>query len=238
MEWFRDEGFANVMLSVKALVEGVDVPSADLGIVRVSSSSVRQRIQTLGRILRTGGDTTRHSRLYVLYARDTVDTNIFDKHDWASELANAEINHQVWETGEDALDGELRVATEEEIPSGRNWEPPEVPDVSELNRGDLYSGPRSGYRISVGADGRPFEPRRNSRRYITTDAVRDAAKFVHNQKGGGTIIVNEANHMLTQLPEEGLVFIGVLEGGTESLEYGEDEGRLSGDAPSSLDDIF
>jgi len=54
MEWFRDEGHANVMLSVKALIEGVDVPSADVGIIRVSNSSIRQRIQTFGRVLRTG----------------------------------------------------------------------------------------------------------------------------------------------------------------------------------------
>jgi len=45
MEWFRQDGMADVMLSVKALVEGVDVPSADVGIVRVSSSSIRQRIK-------------------------------------------------------------------------------------------------------------------------------------------------------------------------------------------------
>ncbi|MFL2974137.1 MAG: helicase-related protein [Candidatus Thalassarchaeaceae archaeon] len=43
------------MLSVKALAEGVDVPSADVGIIRVSTGSVRQRIQTIGRMLRKSG---------------------------------------------------------------------------------------------------------------------------------------------------------------------------------------
>ena len=46
------EGAAQILVSAKTLVEGFDVPEADVGIVVASSSSVRQRIQTLGRILR------------------------------------------------------------------------------------------------------------------------------------------------------------------------------------------
>lgn len=238
MEWFRDAGFANVMLSVKALIEGVDVPSADVGIVRVSSSSVRQRIQTLGRILRTGDDATKHSRLYVLYARDTVDENIFRRHDWESELANAEINHLIWDTESDVLEGTLREAREDEIPNPETWKPPEPPDASDLARGDVYDGPRNGYRISVDSEGRPFDKRQNKRVFILNDPVVDAAEYVHNIKGGGSIIINEAGHMLTFVRDRGAVFLGILEGGADGLEYGEDSGQLSGDAPESLDEIF
>jgi len=92
VEWFDDGGFANVMLSVKALIEGVDVPSADIGIVRVSSGSVRQRIQTFGRVLRTGEDPTATSELYVLYARNTVDEKIFREYDWDEQLAMADVS--------------------------------------------------------------------------------------------------------------------------------------------------
>ena len=42
-------GEVNVLVSVKSLVEGIDVPDADVGVSVASSSSVRQRIQTLGR---------------------------------------------------------------------------------------------------------------------------------------------------------------------------------------------
>jgi hypothetical protein len=66
----------------------------------------------------------------------------------------------------------------------------------------------------------------------------DAAEYVCSKKGGGEIIINEAGHMLTKIPDEGFVFLGVLEGGPEAIEYGEDTGRLSGDAPESLDDVF
>lgn len=237
MEWFREEGFANVMLSVKALIEGVDVPSADIGIIRVSGSSVRQRIQTLGRVLRTGDDPDKRSEMYILYARNTVDEKIFQKHDWKQEVANAEVNHYTWETDESTIEGRIRPATEGELPEGGGYEEPEVPDPATLERGDPYEGPIEGYEISVDSSGRPFEARKNSRRYIRTAAIKEAASFVHDKKGGGTITITDAGHMITRLPERGPVFISVLEGGVETIEYGEDTGTLSEDAPSSIDEL-
>jgi hypothetical protein len=79
--------------------------------------------------------------MHVLYARDTVDESIFDKHDWKSELANAEINHYVWEASEESVDGEVRPAKPKEIPTRRQWNEPEVPDANDLERGDQYTGP-------------------------------------------------------------------------------------------------
>jgi len=237
MEWFREGGFANVMLSVKALIEGVDVPSADVGIVRVSSSSVRQRIQTLGRVLRTGEDATKHSQMYVLYARDTVDENIFASYDWSSELVNAEVNHYIWETGDDFVDGELREAAVDEIPQPKEFEEPEIPDPESLSFGDEYSGPRDGYELTVTSEGNPVKRGKNRTRKIANPVVEDAAKFVHQRKGGGTITINEANHIITVLPEKGPVFLDVLDGGVDALEYGDKEGGLSGDAPTSLEDF-
>jgi len=104
IEWFRDGGFANVMLSVQALKEGVDVPSADVGIIRVSSGNVRERIQTLGRILRTGDYPDIPSELYVLYARDTVDERIFEEVDWEAEIGGTH-EYYKWETGEEVIQG-------------------------------------------------------------------------------------------------------------------------------------
>ncbi|WP_342764759.1 helicase-related protein, partial [Haloferax sp. Atlit-6N] len=123
MEWFRADGYANVMFSVKALIEGVDVPDADMGIIRVSSGSVRQRIQTLGRILRTGDDPDSKSELWVLYARDTVDENIFRNYDWEEQLGNAEINHYKWETEDELLEGSI-VPTNEPLPQPGEYTEP------------------------------------------------------------------------------------------------------------------
>lgn len=226
VEWFRDEGFANVMLSVKALVEGVDVPSADTGIVRVSSGSVRQRIQTLGRVLRTGEDPDERSELYVLYARDTVDANIFDEYDWREELGRAEVRHLTWETEDGGVDGALREATEDEIP-----EPPTpvvTPDPADLERGDTYEGPAEGFRFSVDAGGEPFRKMADGRRPIRDEAYTDVAAYVHREKGGGTVTVNEANHATTWLDGD-RVFLGVVPD-PDTVEYGSsDDGSLTGE---------
>jgi len=130
MEWFRQDGMADVMLSVKALVEGVDVPSADVGIVRVSSSSIRQRIQTLGRILRTGDDPDEQSTLYVLYARDTIDERIFKEYDWETELASAHVEQKVWESEPE----EGYVAGESEMQRPKSIHPPGTRDGSRPGR--------------------------------------------------------------------------------------------------------
>jgi superfamily II DNA or RNA helicase len=69
IEAFR-AGVARIIISAKSLAEGFNVPSADLGVIVASSSSVRQRIQSLGRMLRRkiGGRT---AQVLVLYLRDT-----------------------------------------------------------------------------------------------------------------------------------------------------------------------
>ncbi len=234
IEWFSDDGFANVMLSVKALIEGVDVPSADLGIVRVSSGSVRQRIQTLGRILRTGEDPDKRAELFVLYARDTVDANIFERYDWRNELSQAEVRHLTWETEEDAITGHLRSATDGEIP-----DPPTsqtIPDPAELEQGDPYPGPSDGFEFSVDAEGRPFTSTRDSRTFIESASYQDAASFIQEAKGGGSVTVNEANHAVTYLGDS-LVFVGVVDDPTE-IEYEQNTaGGLTDDSGFSLDDM-
>lgn len=235
MDWFRDDGFANTMLSVKALIEGVDVPSADVGIIRVSSSSLRQRIQTLGRILRTGEGSSKRSKLYVLYAQDTVDENLFKEYDWDEQLATAEIHHLEWRTDAgESLTGEI-VPTTEPLPDGENdFEPAAPPDPKDLDHGDPYEGPRRGFEFSVDADGRPFRRDDGGRKFITNDVVEDAASFVRRLKGGGTVTINEANHMVT-MTEDGPVFVGIAPDPDE-LTYEESTGSLLAEDPDEPPD--
>ena len=85
-------GEVNVLVSVKSLVEGIDVPDADVGVSVASSSSVRQRIQTLGRVLRRRFDGgVKQAEMHVVYVHDTVDEAIYGKEDW-SDLTGAEAN--------------------------------------------------------------------------------------------------------------------------------------------------
>jgi len=237
MEWFRADDHANVMYSVKALIEGVDVPEADLGIIRVSSGSVRQRIQTLGRILRTGEDPDKKSELYVLYARDTVDENIFREYDWEEQLGNADLTHMKWMTEESPLNGEIRDVTDTDpLPEGQTYEEPDYPDIEELTPEDPYTGPSRGYKISVDAEGRPFEKTRDGRKFIMNPEIEEAAAIVHRRKGGGSIIINDRGHMLTRLPDE-TIFLGTTDG-PESFEYDEQTQRSLTDDPGDFEDIF
>ncbi len=90
---FRQDA-ARIIVSARSLIEGFNVPSADLGIIVAASSSVRQRVQTLGRLLRkskASDGAEKHAILHVLYASKTVDELIYEKADW-EQFVGAERN--------------------------------------------------------------------------------------------------------------------------------------------------
>ncbi len=55
LKMFRD-GMIDVLVTCKALDEGLNVPDTTVGIIVASTKSIRQRIQRMGRILRTSED--------------------------------------------------------------------------------------------------------------------------------------------------------------------------------------
>jgi superfamily II DNA or RNA helicase len=84
LELFRT-GTAKIIVSARSLIEGFNVPAVDIGIIVASSGSVRQRIQSLGRVLRR--HRGRHgeeksSCIHVLYAADSAEEHIYGKLDW------------------------------------------------------------------------------------------------------------------------------------------------------------
>lgn len=103
LERFRT-GQAPVLVSVKSLVEGLDVPEASVGISVAASASVRQRIQTLGRVLRRDfGDNPRDTvvRMHLQYVADTVDEAIYEGEDW-EDLTGSDANEYLsWQFGSD-----------------------------------------------------------------------------------------------------------------------------------------
>lgn len=68
---FRD-GEIRILISCRALDEGVDVPDANIAVVLSGTSVQRQRIQRLGRILRTA-EGKESAVLYYLYVRESAE---------------------------------------------------------------------------------------------------------------------------------------------------------------------
>lgn len=126
-------GDAQVLVSVRSLIEGIDVPAADVGVSVASSSSVRQRVQALGRVLRRSFDDPvgKQAAMHVLYVGDTVDDFIYAREDW-SDLTGAEVNHYwSWPVsgGPERQDGPPRTPkpTEEQIWEALGGELPAEP---------------------------------------------------------------------------------------------------------------
>lgn len=70
-------GEYTVLVACQVLNEGVDVPAASVGIVLSGSSSVKENVQRLGRILRKYGDKQAH--LYEVIARGTSEEYSSDR---------------------------------------------------------------------------------------------------------------------------------------------------------------
>ena len=60
-------GMVNMLVTCRALDEGANVPEANVAIVARSTSSTRQRIQRLGRVLRPA-PSKKHAMVYTLYS--------------------------------------------------------------------------------------------------------------------------------------------------------------------------
>jgi superfamily II DNA or RNA helicase len=82
-ERVRDAIFAGwgrefkVLLAVRALDEGIDVPEVATGIISASGKSTRQLVQRQGRLMRPVEGKT--AKLYVVYAESTYEYGIFLK---------------------------------------------------------------------------------------------------------------------------------------------------------------
>ena len=105
LELFR-KGIAKIIVSARSLIEGFNVPAVDVGIIVASSSSVRQRVQSMGRVLRkhrskSGEEKT--SCIYVLYASDTVDDSIYAKQNW-DDITGIDRNiYHLWTPGSEPI---------------------------------------------------------------------------------------------------------------------------------------
>ena len=101
LEKFR-QGQVQVLVSVKALIEGLDVPEIDVAVSVASTSSVRQRVQSLGRALRrrfVSSPAPDVRQIHIIYVHGTADEEIYGREDW-SDLTGRESNRYFrWDFG-------------------------------------------------------------------------------------------------------------------------------------------
>jgi|688.fasta_scaffold08071_4 superfamily II DNA or RNA helicase len=142
LDLFR-RGVAQVIVSARSLIEGFNVPAVDVGIIVASSGSVRQRIQSLGRVLRRHrgpNGEEKSSCIYVLYADKSSEEHIYGKVDWDATTGVEQNRYFLWD-----LESEPR------LQDG----PPQTPLPSEaqvnaslLESGDIYPGQYEGPEFS------------------------------------------------------------------------------------------
>ena len=185
------QGTAPILLSVKAMIEGVNAPATDIGVIVAASSSPRQKIQSLGRVMRTypGKET---SRIYNIYVDDSVDERIFRRVNFEQILGTGGVEYRRWlGPGQwEALDGPPHTP----LPSDSDL------DEERLRVGDLYPGKDEGLELSISTQGNVYRNLRDGERTtrefgsIPTEVV-EAIRQIRPD-GGPIRVTHRCRHVL------------------------------------------
>ncbi len=142
LDLFR-RGSAQIIVSARSLIEGFNVPAVDVGIIVASSGSVRQRIQSLGRVLRRhrGKDgEEKTSCIHVLYAENSSEEQIYGKVSWDETTGVDQNRYWLWN---------LRNSPVEQDGPPQTPLPTEMQiDLTSLEPGVLYPGQYEGIELS------------------------------------------------------------------------------------------
>ncbi|MDA1129444.1 MAG: DEAD/DEAH box helicase [Chloroflexi bacterium] len=190
-----------VLVSVKSLIEGFNVPAADLGIVVASSTSVRQRVQTMGRVLRrhtTADGKEKHPRMHVFYIRDTVDDAIYGLEDWGKSTGYERNEYFHFlppdQPASEAGPPRLPLPSEEEI------------DEAGLMKGDVYPGRYEGEEFTSDTQGNI-----KSLEGALVPGAKDIWESIVDVRGGpGRFVVTPQRHF---------VLVRTLEGDSWTTRY-------------------
>jgi superfamily II DNA or RNA helicase len=193
LELFR-KGVARIIVSARSLIEGFNVPAVDVGIIVASSGSVRQRIQSLGRMLRrhrgpNGEEKT--SCIHVLYAADSAEENIYSKLDWYEATGVDSNKFHLW-----------NLESEPQIQDG----PPRTPlptemqvDAGALVAGGRYPGRYEGEELSCDTQRNIT----NAEGQYAVDAADLAEAVLKVKRSGGKFRVTPKRHFaLVRVPAD------------------------------------
>lgn len=195
LDLFR-KGIAQILVSVRSLIEGFNVPATDIGIIVASSTSVRQRIQTIGRLLRkhrTRHGEEKHAVIHILYIAKTVDERIYEKVDWET-LTGAERNtYYLW----DVLQGEA--PQEQEGPPRktlpRDWQV----ERAQLACGLEYPGRYEGTEYTVDMSGTIFIGDK-TQRVVNPQGLLEHMRAVRPELGRFRVTPNK-QYVLVRMPK-------------------------------------
>ena len=182
-------GMAPILLSVKALIEGVNAPATDVGVIVAASTSPRQKIQSMGRVMRRyrGKDA---SRIYNVYVADSTDERAFERLDFEKVLGVDRVEYRTW-----LGPGQWR---QEDGPPRRPLPADFEIDESLLQVGEPYPAKTDGLRLSLDTQGNVSRPVADgsggeAREIASFPAeVLDAIEAI--RPGGGEIRVTERRH--------------------------------------------
>jgi len=191
LEQFR-KGTAQIIVSARSLIEGFNVPAVDVGIIVASSGSVRQRIQSLGRVLRRhrGRDgEEKTSCIHVLYAAHSAEEHIYGKIDW-DETTGIDRNKFFLWSGDNTPVPQtgpprLPLATDVQI------------DPETLVPGTPYPGQYEGTELTCDSRGNVS----NAAGVFAADTAELAAALLQVKGGGGRFRVTPRRHfVLVRVP--------------------------------------
>jgi superfamily II DNA or RNA helicase len=214
LELFR-RGIAQIIVSARSLIEGFNVPAVDVGIIVASSGSVRQRIQSLGRVLRrhrgpAGEEKT--SCIHILYASETSEEQIYAKSDWDVTTGVDQNRYFLWNLQDEPF---------EQAGPPKTPQPTDAQVKAEtLEPGCIYPGQYEGIELSV--DSKKNISNADNEYALDTKDLAEAILGVKGSAGKFKITPTQ-HYVLVRLPGEDdweTRFVTQLE---SSLQFGEQE---------------
>ncbi len=218
LEAFR-AGVARAIISARSLVEGFNVPSADVGVIAASSSSVRQRIQSLGRMLRRkeGGKL---ATVYVLYAMKTEDERIYEQADW-DHIVGAERNRFFYWTPKPGETWPQGLEEVEDAP--RAYLPrPEDADLETIVPGDPWPARPDGKSFRIDLDGNLRDEEDNL--FELEDELRRQIKEINP---GRRLKLATTGHLIAFRPNHGSTRGWVYVGKSKKIAKAKQETKIS-----------
>ncbi|MFX0202043.1 MAG: DEAD/DEAH box helicase [Candidatus Hodarchaeota archaeon] len=181
---------AKVMMSVKALIEGFNVPATDVGIIVASSSSPRQKVQSIGRVLRNypGKES---STIYNIYVKDSSDEYIFMRTDWDRILGANVSQYCHWQSAEKII--RLQGPPHRPLPKEDEI------DSSALKEGDIYPGEYEGLEYSCDSQGNIFSHGRGGSKHFVSNPQEVSQKILRIRGAAGTFKVTPRNRFVIVL---------------------------------------